>query len=123
VEHRARPGSDFDGTGNLISWSPIYARWPAEVGSSWLLRVAELGPSYGTPTGFVGRFLGLSKSGFADRFHWSRARPACGNLDPPDPPAGRKGAGGRAPRRQWRRRLDLLSSYHAADSALFIQPG
>jgi len=100
-----------------------YARWPAEVGLELALRVAELGPSYGTPTGFVGAFPSVYRIWVAVRFALVPGAAGLRNLDPQTRLPVAKAAGGRAPRRQWRRPARSAFLLPRRDSALFINQG
>jgi hypothetical protein len=93
------------------------------MGLDLALRVAELGPSYGTPTGFVGAFPSVYRNLGHGRFALVQGSAGLRNLDPETGmpvaktlavvPVDANGDG----------RLDLLFSYEAAGSALFINQG
>lgn len=114
---------DLKGDGKLDLVVAHYARWPTGMGLDLALRVAELGPSYGTPTGFVGAFPSVYRNLGHGRFALVPGSAGLRNLDPQTRmpvartlavvPLDANGDG----------RLDLLFTYQAADSALFINQG
>jgi len=114
---------DLDGAGNLDLVVAHYARWPTGMGLDLALRVAELGPSYGTPTGFVGAFPSVYRNLGHGRFALVPGSAGLRNIDPETGmpvaktlavvPVDANGDG----------RLDLLFSYQNSDSALFINQG
>jgi hypothetical protein len=114
---------DVDGSGKLGLVVAHYARWPAGMDLGLALRVAELGPSYGTPTGFVGAFPSVYRNLGDGRFALVPGSAGLRNLDPETRmpmartlavvPVDTNGDG----------KLDLLFTYQAAESALFINQG
>jgi len=114
---------DLTGSGRLDLIVAHYARWPKGMGLDLALRVAELGPSYGTPTGFVGAFPSVYRNIGDGRFALVPGSAGLRNVDPETRlpvgkalavvPVDTNGDG----------RLDLLFTYHAAGSALFINQG
>jgi hypothetical protein len=114
---------DVDGSGKLGLVVTHYARWPAAMDLGLALRVAELGPSYGTPTGFVGAFPSVYRNLGDGRFALVPGSAGLRNLDPETRmpvartlavvPVDTNGDG----------KLDLLFTYQAAESALFINQG
>jgi hypothetical protein len=114
---------DLEGSGKLDLVVAHYARWPTGMGLDLALRVAELGPSYGTPTGFVGAFPSVYRNLGHGRFVLVPGSAGLRNLDPETRmpvakvlavvPLDANGDG----------KLDLLFAYQAAESALFINQG
>ncbi len=114
---------DLEGNGKLDLVVAHYVRWPTGMGLDLALRVAELGPSYGTPTGFVGAFPSVYRNLGSGRFALVPGSAGLRDLDPETRmpvaktlavvPVDANGDG----------KLDLLFAYQAAESALFINQG
>lgn len=114
---------DFDHDGRLDLVVAHYARWPAEVDLWTAFRVSEVGRSYGTPTGFVGAFPSVYRNLGDGRFSLvldsaglreidrQTSFPVAKTLAVVPVDANEDG------------RLDLLFSYLANDSALFVDEG
>lgn len=111
---------DVDGDGRLDLVVLHYARWPQEMGLGQAFAVAEMGRSYGTPTGFfsvpptVYRNLGHG--------HFAPLPDAAGLRDT-DAETGRPVAWPLALTpidANGDRRLDLLVTYHNHPSSLFV---
>jgi len=100
-----------------------YARWPQEVGLSQALLIADVGRSYGAPTGFVSVFPTVYRNLGGGRFEIVTDSAGIRDIDsatglpvayplaivPVD-------ANGDA-------HLDLLISYHTSDASLFVSDG
>lgn len=114
---------DFDGDGKLDLVVAHYVRWPMEVGLGLALRVADLGPSYGTPTGFIGAFPSVYRNLGHGRFALVPGSAGLRNLDPQTHLPVAKALAVVALDANGDGQLDLLFSYHAADNALFINQG
>jgi len=100
-----------------------YARWPREVGLAQALVIADVGRSYGAPTGFLSAHPSVYRNLGDGRF---ALLPDSAGLRDLDPETGRPvaepiaitpvNADGDA-------NLDLLISYHTAPNALFLNQG
>jgi len=100
-----------------------YARWPQEVGLSLAFKVAEVGHSYGTPTGFLSEFPSVYRNLGDGRFALVRGSAGLHDIDPQTKlpvakplaviPVDANGDG----------KLDLLFSYHTNETALFLNQG
>lgn len=111
---------DFDRDGQLDLVVLHYARWPREVGLAQAFAVANIGHSYGTPTGFVsafpsvyrnlghGRFAPIPDSAGIGDLDRETGRPVAQPLAIAPLDANRDG------------RLDLLVSYHHGKAAIFL---
>lgn len=114
---------DYDGDGQLDLVVAHYARWPQEVPLALAFTIADVGRSYGTPTGFVGVLPSVYRNLGHGRFVSVRGAAGLRNLDQQTGlptakalavvPVDANGDG----------KLDLLFSYHTADNALFINQG
>lgn len=114
---------DYDNDGRLDLVVAHYARWPQDVGLGLAFTVADVGRSYGTPTGFVSAFPSVYRNLGAGRFELAPESVGLRNIDFQTElpvakplavvPVDANGDG----------KLDLLFSYHTADNALFISQG
>ena len=114
---------DYDGDGRLDLVVAHYARWPQEISLAMAFTVADVGRSYGTPTGFVGVLPSVYHNQGDGRFALVPGAAGLLNIDPTTGlpavkalavvPVDANGDG----------KLDLLFSYHTADNALFLNQG
>lgn len=113
--------ADTDGRLDLVVLH--YARWPQEVGLGAAFAVAEMGRSYGTPTGFFSVHPTVYRNLGDGRFD---PIPHSAGLRNVDPETGRAAAWPLALAvldSNGDRRLDLLVSYHQQPPALFLARG
>lgn len=114
---------DYDADGRLDLVVCHYARWPWDVELRTAFTVSQVGHSYGAPTGFIGVFPTVYRNIGDGRF---AVVPDGAGLRDTDPetrfpvaktlavvPVDANSDG----------RLDLLFTYHTADSALFVNQG
>ena len=114
---------DYDGDGRLDLVVLHYARWPHEVELSLAFTIADLGRSYGAPTGFLSAFPSVYRNLGGGRFALVPGSAGLRDVDPSTGlpvakplavvPLDANGDG----------RLDLLISYHTAENALFLNRG
>jgi hypothetical protein len=114
---------DYDGDGQLDLVVANYAHWLGDVDLATAFSIALMGHSYGAPTGFVGVFPSVYRNLGHGRFALVPGSAGLRNIDPQTHlpvakalavvPLDANGDG----------RLDLLFSYHTADSALFLNEG
>ncbi len=114
---------DLDGDGQLDLVVAHYARWPREVGLGTAFMIADVGRSYGAPTGFLGAQPSVYRNLGNGRFALVPGAAGLRNIDPATSlptakalavvPVDANGDG----------KLDLLFTYHTADSALFLNQG
>jgi hypothetical protein len=114
---------DYDGDGRLDLVVGHYARWPQDVSLAMAFTIADVGRSYGTPTGFVSVPPSVYRNLGAGRFALVPGAAGLLNVDPTTGlpaaktlavvPVDANGDG----------KLDLLFSYHTADNALFLNQG
>ncbi len=111
---------DVDGDGRLDLVVLHYARWPREVGLAQAFSIADVGRSYGAPTGFVSAFPSVYRNLGDGRF---ALLPDSAGLRDVDPETGRPVAEPLALTvldANQDGRLDLLVTYHNNPPALFI---
>ena len=114
---------DCDGDGRLDLVVLHYARWPQEVGLSQAFLIADIGRSYGTPTGFISAFPSVYRNLGEGRF---ALVPDSAGLRDVDSETGRPVAQPLAIApldANGDTRLDLLITYHNHSSALFLARG
>ena len=114
---------DVDTDGRLDLVVLHYARWPQEVGLGSAFAVAEMGRSYGAPTGFFSAPPTVWRNLGDGRF---AAVPGAAGLRDIDPETGRAVAHPLALTpldANGDRRLDLLIAYHQHAPALFLARG
>ncbi len=114
---------DYDGDGLLDLVVAHYARWPQEVSLAMAFTIADVGRSYGAPTGFVGVPPSVYHNLGHGKFVLVPGAAGLRNLDPSTGlpvakalavvPVDANGDG----------KLDLLFSYHTAENALFLNQG
>ena len=114
---------DLDDDGRLDLVVANYAHWPEELELSTAFSVAQMGHSYGAPSGFVGVLPSVYRNLGGGRFTLVPAAAGLRNIDPQTHlpvakalavvPLDANGDG----------RLDLLFTYQAAPEALFLNQG
>ena len=114
---------DYDNDGRLDLVVAHYARWPRDVGLGLAFTIADVGRSYGTPTGFVSAFPSVYHNLGDGRFALVPQSAGLRDIDPQTQlpvakplavvPVDANGDG----------KLDLLFSYHTAENALFLNQG
>jgi hypothetical protein len=114
---------DYDGDGKLDLVVAHYAAWPQEVSLAMAFSIADVGRSYGAPTGFVGVPPSVYRNLGHGKFALVPGAAGLRNLDPATGlptakalaviPVDANGDG----------QLDLLFTYHTADNALFLNQG
>jgi len=111
---------DVEGDGRLDLVVLHYARWPQEVGLAQAFSIADIGRSYGAPTGFVSAFPSVYRNLGDGRF---ALLPDSAGLRDIDPETGRPVAEPLAItplNANGDSRLDLLVTYHNHSPALFL---
>jgi hypothetical protein len=114
---------DCDGDGKLDLVVAHYASWPQEVSLAMAFTIADVGRSYGAPTGFIGVPPSVYHNLGHGKFALVPGAAGLRNLDPQTGlpvakalavvPVDANGHG----------KLDLLFSYHTSESALFLNQG
>lgn len=114
---------DVDGDRRLDLIVLHYARWPQEVGLGQAFAVAEMGRSYGAPTGFFSSHPTVWRNAGDGRFV---AWPRSAGLRNDDPETGRPTPWPLAlalTDANGDRRLDVIVAYHQHAPALFVAAG
>ncbi len=114
---------DYDNDGKLDLIVTHYARWPREVELATAFMVARVGRSYGAPAGFLGAFPTVYRNLGDGKFE---ALPGGAGLRDVDPQTGFPQAKALAvvpvdPNGDGR--IDLMFSYHTADTTLYLNNG
>lgn len=114
---------DYDADGKLDLVVAHYARWPQEVPLAMAFTIADIGRSYGAPTGFVSAFPSVYRNQGEGKFTLVPDSAGLRDLDlqtgMPIPktlaivPVDANDDG----------KLDLLFSYHTSENALFLNRG
>jgi enediyne biosynthesis protein E4 len=111
---------DVDGDGKLDLVVLHYARWPSEVGLAQAFTIADVGHSYGAPTGFISAFPSVYRNLGDGKF---ALLPDSAGLRDIDPETGRPVAEPLALTLldvNNDGRLDVLITYHNNPPALFV---
>jgi hypothetical protein len=114
---------DYDGDGKLDLVVANYARWLGDVDLATAFSVALMGHSYGAPTGFVGTFPSVYRNLGHGRFALVPGSAGLHNIDPQTHLPVAKALAVVPLDANDDGKLDLLFTYHNADSALFLNQG
>ena len=114
---------DFDGDGKLDLVVANYATWPEEVGLEMAFTIANVGRSYGAPTGFLGAHPSVYRNLGHGRFGLVPGSAGLRNLDPATGLPAAKALAVIPIDANGDQKLDLLFTYHTGESALFINQG
>jgi hypothetical protein len=114
---------DCDGDGRLDLVVAHYARWPREVGLATAFVIADVGRSYGAPTGFVGVFPSVYRNLGKGRFALVPGSAGLRLIDPATGLPAAKALAAVPVDANGDGKLDLLFTYHTLDSMLFINQG
>lgn len=114
---------DYDGDGRLDLVVAHYARWPQEVSLAMAFTIADVGRSYGTPTGFVGVLPSVYHNLGDGRFALVPGAAGLLNVDRSTGLPAAKALAVVPIDANGDGKLDLLFSYHTTDNALFLNQG
>ena len=114
---------DYDGDGKLDLVVAHYARWPSEVGLATAFTIADVGRSYGAPTGFLGVLPSVYRNLGNGTFALVPGSAGLRNIDPATGLPAAKALAVVPVDANGDGRLDLLFSYHPAENALFLNQG
>ena len=114
---------DYDGDGRLDLVVAHYARWPEEVTLAMAFTIADVGHSYGAPTGFVSVFPSVYRNLGQGKFALVPGAAGLHNLDPSTGLPAAKALAVVPVDANGDGKIDLLFSYHTTDNALFLNQG
>jgi hypothetical protein len=114
---------DYDNDGRLDLVVAHYARWPREVGLATAFTIADVGRSYGAPTGFLGAFPSVYRNLGDGRFVLVPGSAGLRTIDPATGLPAAKALAVVPVDANGDGKIDLLFSYHTADNALFLNQG
>ena len=114
---------DYDNDGLLDLVVVHYARWPQEVPLAMAFTIADIGRSYGAPTGFVSAFPSVYRNLGHGKFTLVAASAGLRNVDVQTGRPVEKGLAVVPVDTNGDGKLDLLFSYHTAENALFLNQG
>lgn len=114
---------DYDGDGLLDLVVVHYARWPEEVPVAMAFSIADIGRSYGAPTGFIGALPSVYHNQGHGKFALVPGAAGLRNIDAQTGMPVAKGLAVVPVDANGDGKLDLLFSYHTSENALFLNQG
>ena len=114
---------DYDNDGRLDLVVAHYARWPQDVGLSLAFTIADVGRSYGAPTGFVSVFPSVYRNLGEGRFELVPGSAGIHHIDRQTGLPAAKALAVVPVDANGDGKLDLLFSYHTGENALFLNQG
>jgi len=111
---------DYDGDGLLDLVVVHYLRWPEEVPLAMAFTIADIGRSYGAPTGFISALPSVYHNEGHGKFVLVPGAAGLRNVDPQTSMPVAKGLAVVPVDANSDGKLDLLFSYHTSENALFL---